>query len=203
MLTEEKQALRQRVRRQTAAVSPEYLKYAGQKITAWLVDCPEYQQARTVMGFVSMKTEADMLPFLRRTLGDGKRLVVPLCTAPGYMEARLINGMDDLRPGSYGILEPKAKCPQLAPEEIEFAVIPCVACDRWGNRLGHGGGYYDRYLAMYTGPAALVCPEALLQPSIPMEPLDRPVGLVVTELGIYRNGIQSRTESENFQGGSL
>lgn len=203
MLTEEKQALRRAIRRQTAAFPPDYLKSAGQKIAAWLAACPEYRRARTVLGFVSTKTEADMLPFLRQTLEAGKCLAVPLCTAPGCMEARLITGMDDLRPGSYGILEPTPDCPRLAPEEIEFAVAPCVACDRQGNRLGHGGGYYDRYLAVYAGPAALVCPEALLQSAIPMEPLDRPVGLVVTELGIYRNGMRSHAEGEDFREESL
>ncbi|WP_298033730.1 5-formyltetrahydrofolate cyclo-ligase [uncultured Dysosmobacter sp.] len=189
MLDEEKQALRRAVRRQIAAFSPKYLRDAGEKIAARLDGCPEYRQARTVLGFVSMATEIDTLPFLRRTMEAGKRLTVPLCTAPGRMEARLIRGMDDLRPGSYGILEPGPECPRLAPAEIEFAVIPCVACDRQGNRLGHGGGYYDRYLAVYTGPAALVCPEALLQRSIPTGPLDRPIGLVVTETAMYRDGI--------------
>lgn len=199
MLTEEKQALRRAVRRQVAALPPDYLRMAGREIAARLAACPEYRRARTVLGFVSMKTEADMLPFLRQTLDAGKRLAVPLCTAPGRMEARLISGMDDLHTGSYGILEPGPECPLLAPAEIDFAVVPCVACDRLGNRLGHGGGYYDRYLAEYAGSAALVCPEALLQPAIPVEPLDRPVGLVVTEREIYRPGAENR----QFQEGAL
>lgn len=195
MLTEEKQTLRQMIRRQIAALSPEYLRDAGRQIAARLSECPEYQQAETVLGFVSMKTEVNMLPFLRQTLEDGKRLAVPLCTAPGCMEACLIHGMDDLRPGSYGILEPRPECPRLDPLKIDFAVVPCVACDRLGNRLGHGGGYYDRYLARYAGPAAIVCPEVLLQSSIPVEPLDRPASMVVTERRTYRNDL----ESKNFR----
>ncbi len=186
MLSEEKRLLRQAVCRQAASLSPEFFKNAGERIAAKLVRCPEYRRARTVFGFVSMAKEIDMTPFLRQTLGDGKQLAVPLCTAPGYMEARLITGPEDLLPGHYGILEPKPECPLLPPEDIEFAVIPCVTCDRSGRRLGHGGGYYDRYLAKYKGPAALVCPEALIQPLIPTGPLDRLVGLVVTEREIYR-----------------
>lgn len=193
MLSEEKYLLRQEVRRQAAALSPEYLKSAGERAAARLVRCPEYRCARTIFAFVSTAAEIDTTPFLRRVLEAGKRLAVPLCTAPGLMEARLITGLTDLRPGRYGILEPGPHCPFLPPEEIEFAVIPCVACDRAGNRLGHGGGYYDRYLARYSGVSALVCPEALVRRSVPAGPLDRPASMVVTEEGIY----DSRPESQN------
>lgn len=203
MPAQKKRELRRVIRRQIAALPPEYLRSAGQRIAAWLAACPEYQRARTVLGFASTETEVDMLPFLRRALADGKRLAVPLCTAPGCMEARLITGLEQLRPGSYGIPEPGPDCPELAPTEIGFAVVPCMACDRLGNRLGHGGGYYDRYLTRYTGPAALVCPEALLQPVIPTEPLDRPVSPVVTELGIYRGGQRSEAECGKIQEESL
>lgn len=187
MISTEKQLLRQKIRRQIAGLPPGYLQLSGAQISARLVRLPEYQRAQTVLGFASTALEADLLPFLRQTLQAGKRLALPLCTAPGCMEARLVTSLDALHPGHYGIPEPGPDCPLISPEEIEFAVIPCLACDRSGNRLGHGGGYYDRYLTQYYHVSVLVCPHALLQPSIPTEPLDRPVSLVVTEQECCQN----------------
>lgn len=194
METCEKQRLRQELRHRATALPPEYFQNAGALISARLLRLREYRQAKTVLAFAGTALEPNTEPFLRQALREQKRLALPLCTAPGRMEARLVSTLEDLRPGSYGILEPKPECPLLPPEEISFAVIPCVACDRFGNRLGHGGGYYDRYLSLYTGPAALVCPEALLQPSIPMGPLDRQVPLVVTEKDVFRNGSLSQQD---------
>ena len=188
MISEEKRLLRQMIRRQIIGFPPDYLPGAGARITERLIRCPEYRSARTVLAFAATDREPGLGPFLERILADGKQLTLPLCAAPGCMEARRISSLDVLRPGSYGIMEPGPECLPIQPEEIDFAVIPCLACDRAGNRLGHGGGYYDRYLARYDGPAALVCPEALIQPSVPTGPLDRPVSLVVTERGVYRRG---------------
>ena len=73
--------------------------------------------------------------------------------------------------------------------EIDFAVIPCVSCDREGHRLGQGGGFYDRFLAAYRGPAYLICRERLLRSEIPMEPHDAIIHWVVTEKTLYEDGI--------------
>ena len=127
-----------------------------------------------------------MWPFLRRVLSDGKRLALPACTGPGVMEFRAVTDLNALAPGRYGILEPSTECESVPPETIDFAVIPCVTCNRAGDRLGHGGGYYDRFLAAYTGPAAVVCPEALMGEDIPIGQLDKPVPIVVTERDTFR-----------------
>lgn len=184
-----KQRLRRELCRRTGSLPPEYFQSAGALISAHLLHLPEYRLAGTVLAFAATASEPNMAPFLRQVLKDQKRLALPLCTVPGHMEARLVPALEVLRPGSYGILEPGPECPFLPPDEIAFAVIPCVACDRFGNRLGHGGGYYDRYLSLYAGPAVLVCPEALLLPSVPTESLDRRIPLVVTEEQIFRSGV--------------
>ena len=145
--------------------------------------------SQTVFAFVGTAREIDTTEFLTATLRQGKRLCVPLCTGPGIMELRKITGFDDLTPGAYGILEPKADCPVVPLDEIDFAVIPCVSCDREGHRLGQGGGFYDRFLSAYRGPAFLVCRERLLRSEIPMEPHDAIIHWVVTEKTLYEDGI--------------
>jgi 5-formyltetrahydrofolate cyclo-ligase len=147
---------------------------------------PEYQRAGTVFAFVGAKWEIDTKELLRNALAAGKRVAVPLCVGPGIMEARLISGLDELAPGAYGIPAPLASCPVCPPAEIDFAVIPCVACDRAGRRLGQGGGYYDRFLAGAAFTKAAICRDIGLVDRIPAEPRDHPVDCVVTETAVYR-----------------
>ncbi len=185
-LTEQKAEIRKEITNNIKALQNRYLRMAGAAIGERLISLPEYQAAKTVLAFASIAAEPDMWPFLWRVPVDGKRLALPVCVGPGIMEFHAVTDLDTLTQGKYGIMEPPAECASLPPETIDFAVIPCVTCNRSGDRLGHGGGYYDRFLAVYTGPAAVVCPEALLREDIPVGPLDRPVPIVVTENAIYR-----------------
>lgn len=186
---EEKRALRREMRARAAALPPSYFARAGLAIAGRVAALSEYAGAGTVFAFVGTGRESDTRPLLERVLRDGKRLVLPLCTGPGEMQCRAVAALAALRPGAYGIPEPPPNGPLVPPGEIDLAVVPCLCCDRSGGRLGKGGGYYDRFLAVYRGPALAVCPARLLAQAVPMEPLDRPVGLVVTELEVIRPDI--------------
>ena len=122
-------------------------------------------------------------------LAAGKTLCVPLCTEPGRMESRQITDLHQLVPGRYGLLEPTADTPVSPVDAIDFAVLPCVTCNYLGQRLGHGGGYYDRFLSQYRGGTVLLCRELLIRQEIPVEPHDYPVPWVLTERGLYEDGI--------------
>ena len=148
-----------------------------------VVNTTVYHRARTVFAFVGRGDEIDTLPLLRRVLADGKRLCVPLCTAPGIMECREITDLSVLRPGAYRILEPPAGAPLVAPADIDLAVIPGAGASPDGRRLGRGGGYYDRFLAGYAGEALLLCRQALLRTDIPWEAHDVLIPTVITEQG--------------------
>lgn len=187
-MDEEKRQLRRQAVSRTDALPTGYLRAAGQAVAKRIAALPEYRQAKTVLAFAGTSRELDTGPLVAMILADGKRLALPRCVGPGQMRALLVKDPALLLPGSYGILEPEADWPPVSPAEIQLAVVPCLACDRAGHRLGHGGGYYDRYLAAYEGPAALVCPEALVLDRVPQGPFDRPVPLVVTESGVYRDG---------------
>lgn len=188
-LREEKAALRREAARRTAALPDGYLAAAGRAMAAHVTALPAYRQAETVFAFMSTAREPDTRPLLERILRDGKRLALPACTGPGMMVCRLVTDLGALRAGPYGILEPPEDCPAVPPGEIGLVVAPCAACDSRGDRLGRGGGYYDRFLAAYAGPALVLCPQALLMENIPMEPWDRPAAMVVTEHGVLRAGL--------------
>ena len=189
---EEKQFLRSRIRELEAQLSDKYKVNSSQAICTHLIGMPEYQAADTVFCFVGTAKEIDTRPILEDALAVGKRLCVPLCVDKGIMELREITALSQLISGSYGILEPTADAPPVSVDEVDFAILPCLTCNHAGQRLGKGGGYYDRFLSHYRGGTVLLCREKLIREEIPVEPHDYPVPWVLTERGLYEDGIPAR-----------
>jgi 5-formyltetrahydrofolate cyclo-ligase len=142
---------------------------------------PELERARTVLLFCGAGREPDTTGLIRALLDRGKRVALPRCLPGRRMEARQVTDFNQLRPGAYGILEPEPVCPAVERDTIDLILTPNLCCDRQGYRLGHGGGYYDRYLAGYPGLTVALCPRAWLQERLPRDQFDLPVGLVLTE----------------------
>lgn len=187
-LAEEKSALRKKLKALERSLSPEGLAASGRAIVAALLAMEAYRDAESVCCFVGTAREIDTRPFLQDALSHGKRVCVPLCLGRGAMRMRRITSLDELNPGLMGILEPPADSPTVDAAEIGFLAVPCLACDRAGNRLGRGGGYYDRFLSGYRGASVLLCREALLLDSVPAEGFDLRVPLILSERGLYRDG---------------
>ena len=189
---EEKQRLRRVMREKEAALSEKYKAASSAAITAHRLGMPEYQAADTVFCFVGTASEIDTRGILAAALADGKTLCVPLCVDKGIMELRKVTDLAQLQPGSYGIPEPSTDAPVVSTDDVDFAILPCTTCSHGGARLGKGGGYYDRCLSHYRGGTVLLCREKLIRDEIPVEPHDYPVPWVLTERGLYEDGIPAR-----------
>lgn len=189
---EEKQRLRQTARALERQLPSRYREESDRAIAGRLLAMPEYRAAGTVFCFVGTALEIDTRPILEDALSSGKLLCVPRCTGPGVMELRRIASLQALSPGAYGILEPPEDSLSVAVDDVDFALLPCLCCNRLGQRLGRGGGYYDRFLSAYRGGAVLLCRERLLREEIPVEPHDYPVPWVLTERGLYEDGTPAR-----------
>ena len=190
--TEEKQQLRRTMRALESGLSARYKAESSRAIAAHLLAMPEYQEAGTVFCFVGTDREIDTRPILEDVLAAGKRLCVPQCVGKGIMELRQVTDLRQLIPGAYGILEPSADAPLVSLDEVDFAILPCLTCNHLGQRLGQGGGYYDRFLSHYRGGTVLLCREKLIREEIPLEPHDYPVPWVLTERGLYEDGTRAR-----------
>ena len=190
--TEEKQQLRRTMRALESGLSARYKAESSRAIAAHLLAMPEYQEAGTVFCFVGTDREIDTRPILEDVLAAGKRLCVPQCVGKGIMELRQVTDLRQLIPGAYGILEPSADAPLVSLDEVDFAILPCLTCNHLGQRLGLGGGYYDRFLSHYRGGTVLLCREKLIREEIPLEPHDYPVPWVLTERGLYEDGTPAR-----------
>ena len=183
---EEKQTLRGIMKRLEQQLSPTYRERADRSIAAHLLAMPEYQEAQTVFCFVSTPREINTRPILEDILRSGKQLCVPLCVDKGVMETRLVTDLSQLRPGAYGLMEPPADAPLVCVDDIDFAVLPCTTCNHLGQRLGKGGGYYDRFLQKVACAHAAVCLESFLFPSVPAEPHDQTMKCIVTQHCVLR-----------------
>ena len=140
-----KTELRKTVRLLKKQHSQEELKAFSSTIAGKLLELPCIKEADTLMLYCSLPDEVDTMELLHKLRLDGKRILLPKVTGESDMELCEYSGDDDLQAGSYGILEP---CGERFEDfgEIKVAVIPGMAFDKSGNRLGRGKGYYDRFL---------------------------------------------------------
>lgn len=152
-----------------------------QPLTNKFLSLPQLEQARTVLLFYGVGKEPDTRPLIRALLCQGKRVALPRCMPGRQMEMRLVEDLDGLIPSAYGIPEPGEGHQLVTPTKIDLVLVPNLCCDRAGHRLGHGGGYYDRWLAGYDGFTVALCPKTWLQEQLPRDRFDRPVDLVITE----------------------
>lgn len=147
---------------------------------------PQVEAARTILLFCGVDREPDTTGLIDDLLSRGKIVALPRCLPEHRMEAAIIDDRTQLQPGKYGIPEPGEGCPVLARDRIDLILVPNVCCDRRGYRLGHGAGYYDRYLAGYSGITVSLCPQLWLQEQVPTDEFDLPVRLVLTEERVWR-----------------
>lgn len=185
-LNAQKQAARRAARQLLAQISPQEFSAIGAAMWQTLQAQPAWQNAESVFCFVGALHEPDTMPILQGALSAGKQLLVPRIAGPGQMQLVPLQSLGQLQPGAFGILEPPQALPAIpAGSGVQLAVLPCLAAARSGARLGHGGGYYDRFLANYSGRRLILCPEALLAQSLPTGPLDEPAQAVLTEKALY------------------
>jgi 5-formyltetrahydrofolate cyclo-ligase len=182
-LHEAKQSLRERVLAQRDAIPPAVRVAASHAIAARVEALPAFTAARTVLLTLPFRSEWDTWPLARRIAASHRRLVVPRVDRTARMLA--LHHVEDLRevvPGYLGIPEPRPDCPPVHPLDVDFVLVPGVAFDASGRRLGYGGGYYDRLLPLMRPDVAEVggAFDEQVVATVPVAAHDRRVGMVVT-----------------------
>ena len=176
----EKQRIRNEIRMRTAALTEAYTAEASRKITEQVLALSQWQEAKTVMAYVSMPGEPDTGELIRKALEAGKTLLLPRCVDGQRMEALPVTDMNQLVPGRLRIPEPSASEEAAAPVP-DLILVPCVSASPAGNRLGHGAGYYDRFLENSSAFTVCLCFRALMSAQLPADGTDVPMDLVVTD----------------------
>lgn len=162
----------------------------GEPLCRRILESAWFRQAKVVMAYCAISPEPDLQAVLEAALTQGKVLLLPRCEAGGAMTARRIRALPELETGAYGIREPGPGSEVWSPEKLELILVPGVAFDRRGGRLGRGKGYYDRFLPKTNAVKVGVCFGERLLARLPLEPHDHRMDAVVTEREMILCGME-------------
>jgi 5-formyltetrahydrofolate cyclo-ligase len=182
---EPKSAVRQRILKVRDALPPEERRRWSRVIHDRLKAFPPFREGKAALFYASFRGEVETEELIKTWLASGKVAFLPVVISDekALLVSRILS-LDELHPGFHGILEPKAEF--LRPvniEAVELAVVPGVAFDLRGHRLGYGGGYYDRLLGLLPRSAWKIglAFELQILPSLPISTHDIAVDAIVTE----------------------
>jgi 5-formyltetrahydrofolate cyclo-ligase len=186
-IREKKQEVRDEVARKIAALSPEQIAEKTKAIENRLFEFANFLESRIVLFYTPAPNEVDTLEIIKRSSLYNKIIVLP-AVGPNFRNPRLLKVDDvdkDLVPGPRGNLEPNPKrCKSVPFDCLDIAIIPGVAMDEKGGRIGTGRGSYDRLipeLPMTTRKVGLVFEAQIVLPTVPLESHDKHLDIVITE----------------------
>ncbi len=180
-----KRQLRKELIRQRSAICQSVREYANRAICQVVLNLAAYQNAKTVMVYIDYRGEVSTRSLIEEAWLANKIVGVPL-TIPATKEMRIfkITRWEDLRLGNYGIQEPRSEsCQEILVEDIDLVISPGVAFDNHRNRMGYGGGYYDRFSKKVRDDCkriALAFDMQIIE-HVPTGRYDVPMDLIVTE----------------------
>jgi 5-formyltetrahydrofolate cyclo-ligase len=201
-------SVKQRLRRQFAACGPDVGQQEAFSRRIWerIFALPAVPAARMVMTYLDFRKEVCTRIFLPDLWQRGKTVLVPYCVDRD-LELFLLESLDELVPGTWGILEPRPELrsvagKQAAPQSIDLALIPGAAFDRRGGRLGRGQGFYDRFLPRLRPDALKVglAFECQMAEDLPVTPQDVRMDLVLTEAHEYQGREEPKIRNEDREG---
>jgi len=174
----DKKELRRQIREKKRAMTEEQIVAASARLAELFLNCPQYQEAKTIYGYLPYNQEVRTVPMLEQAMKDGKRVAVPKC----YGDQMRFIYMEDLslvENGYANIPEPIADAP-VADDPTALVLMPGLAFTKEGNRMGYGGGFYDKFLAAEPNhPTVALCYDFQMVDYIPTDDYDIPVDRVL------------------------
>jgi 5-formyltetrahydrofolate cyclo-ligase len=179
---EAKAALRQEIRSRIKELTPSTRATASTTARDLLVSQPTWRNAASVLFYAPLPDEIDLWPLVATALTQGKLVALPrFSTETNLYEPRQIQHLDsDLQVGRFAIREPTQTCPRIAINRLDLVLVPGVAFDSHGYRLGRGKGFYDQILATVRGTRCGVAFDEQVVRDLPVEPHDIFVNCILT-----------------------
>lgn len=159
-----------------------------EEIRSTFLQSTSYTRSSVILTYVSTEIEVDTLQIICAALSDGKRVACPRCIdGTRNMDFYYIESLEELKPRTFGVPEPEANPSRLYHGELHpVCIVPGLAFDRWGYRLGYGKGYYDRFLSEYRGWTVGLCYSDCVEYKLPHGRYDRAVDRLITEKFLRR-----------------
>ena len=174
----DKKQLRQQIREKKRAMTPEQIEKASARLGQLFAESKVYQEAKTIYGYLPYNQEVRTVPMLEQALQDGKRIAVPKVYGE-EMKFIYMTDLSRIEKGYAGIPEPIADEP-VADDPTALVLMPGLAFTKNGDRMGYGGGFYDKFLAAeQSHPTVALCYAFQMVEQLPTEQYDIPVDLVL------------------------
>lgn len=183
-----KKELRSLIREKRKSIPLDRKKELDTIIQKSIISQPKFKSSHIIMTYVALNEEVSTDLLIEEAFREGKRIVVPYCNENSKIGLAEICSLEELKVGAFGIREPLEICRDNIREElIDLVIVPGVAFDKEGNRLGMGKGFYDRFLQTAKSHSYWIAPtyECQMVESIPLEEHDLPVDMIVTEASTY------------------
>lgn len=182
MIDQSKAACRAAVLSELAALSPADREEGSARVCRRLQNHAIWRLAQSVLFYAPTKQEIDVFPLIEKALVEGKRVALPQFDAQtkGYRACWICRPKDDLISGRFGIREPGLHCPSISVKQLDLILVPGLAFDRDGRRLGRGQGYYDRLLDGVRGTKCGLAYDLQVKPQIPVESHDVLLDCILT-----------------------
>lgn len=179
--------LRKCMKEKRAALSEEEALQKNQAIHSKLLASSVLEEAEKILVYLSFDHEIDTRPLIDRWLEEKRQVYVPVMEAEtrSIFPVRIFEGYRNLPKNNYGIQEPSLdEASVLDVGQLDLVIVPGLAFDKLGNRLGYGGGYYDRFIPKLSETAKTValCYGFQLVEEVPVDPFDQKIQLILTEL---------------------
>ncbi len=180
----ERDELRTEMKRRRAELSAAELSEVSAQIGRRVLAMDEYKQARRVMCYCALPAEVQTADLIAEMLRSGKEVYLPVMGRHRSMTAVRLRAMNALHKSRFGVSEPDGD-EAITPERLDLILVPGLAFDRTGGRLGYGAGYYDRFLPRCTGMIAGLAAECQLAEHVSVQAHDVPMHRIITERAVY------------------
>lgn len=146
------------------------------------VNSDEFKSADIILAYYPIRNEPNVLPIALHALSCGKKVAFPVSNTETYeLSFKYVKDISELNVGAYSIPEPKNSCQIYNNEANAFCIVPALAFDKKGHRIGYGKGFYDRFLSDFKGISAGLCYDEFLCESLPIEDTDQKVNMIISD----------------------
>lgn len=199
---EAKRRLRKRMKAKRAALPKDERQARSARVVEQIEAMERFQRASVIHSFIpdEARNEVNLAPLLKKIVAS-KKLLAPVVQGGDLISVEIAS-LDDLEPNALGVLEPKSRTPSPLEAEIDLALVPLLAADRSGNRLGYGKGYYDRFFKRLNKPIFKlgVAFDLQIVRRVPTTADDVKLDAIATESGIIETHASPNARAQSCNG---
>jgi 5-formyltetrahydrofolate cyclo-ligase len=188
MSAREKGLIRKKMIERRISLSPSTVLEKSQSIVERLFQLPQYNNAKILLFYLPYKNEIDTISAIKKSWLNSKNILVPVCQPERKLLLSKLLNLDELAVSKFGLYEPRIEHQRpMPPQEVDLAILPGVAFDFHGYRLGYGGGYFDRFLDSLRPdcPKIALAYDFQILNQLPVEEHDTKVDIILTESKSY------------------